>query len=355
MGSGVEQAGHGVGSVQQLLEVVQDHQHLPLPDMLMEGVEDRPHPFGTNADGVGHARRDQAGIGDRREVHEEHAVRIVLEELTGGLQRQPGLSASPRAGEREEARPPGELLHPGHLSFPAHEARPLSRKIGRHFQRPGRGKVGGKAVDRHVVEALSVVEVLETVRPEIPERHCVGENLLDQSTSGPRDQDLAPIGRRGDPSREVHVDAKVVVAAQDALAGVHPHPDQERSPPWPLVAREGALSGNSGQKSAGRPREHREEGVPLGADLHAVAFGDGLPHQRGVVVLDAAVLLAELLEQPGGSLNIREQEGHGPGRQSRGAFGHPVEPVEISRRPTTRCPGPSGPFRRSPPTRPSTP
>jgi hypothetical protein len=73
-----------------------------------------------------------------------------------------------------------------------------------------------------------------------------------------------------------------------------------------------ALGGDRGPDRPHRAGEGHEEGVALGADLHAAARLDGLAHDRRVLVPDRWVAVAQLLQQPGGTLDVGEQEGDRP-------------------------------------------
>ena len=131
---------------------------------------------------------------------------------------------------------------------------------------------------------------------------------------------LPSVGGVGDAGRPVHVDADVVVPAQDALAGVDPHPDPHRRTGGPVVRGEAPLGGDRRPDRPRRAGEHDEEGVAVGADLDPAAVGDGSPDDRRVLVQDRRVPVAECLEETGRAFDVGEEERHGPG----GQVGHPL-------------------------------
>ena len=64
-----------------------------------------------------------------------------------------------------------------------------------------------------------------------------------------------------------------------------------------------------------RAAEDHEEGIALGADLDPATLFGGSANDRGVFFPDPGVSITELLQQPGGAFDVREEEGDRPGRQ----------------------------------------
>jgi hypothetical protein len=83
------------------------------------------------------------------------------------------------------------------------------------------------------------------------------------------------------------------------------------------VGGQASLGDHRGPDRRRGAAERHEEGVAFGADLNASALGDGFAHDRRMLVPDGRVSIAELLEQPGGALDVGEQERDRPGRQLR--------------------------------------
>jgi hypothetical protein len=159
---------------------------------------------------------------------------------------------------------------------------------------------------------------------------------LHQHPGGVGDDDLAGGGRGGDPGGPVHVDAAVVVPAKGALAGVQAHPDPHREPGRPAVAGQAALGVHRGPDRPHRAGEGGEERVALGADLDP-AVPDRPAQDGRVLVAHRPVAVAQVLEQPGRTLDVGEQEGHRSGGRAErpagpdplgGGHGHGDDPAE---------------------------
>ena len=157
-------------------------------------------------------------------------------------------------------------------------------------------------------------DVLQPVHAEIPQLHPSRKGVLDQPPGGVGHDDLPTMGRVGDPRRPVHVDADVVVPTWNPLPGVEAHPDPNGEAGRPVVGGQTPLGGGRGPDGSHRAAEHREERVAHGADLHPAALGDRPANDRGMLVPDSRVPIAELLEQLGGPFDVGEQEGDRPGR-----------------------------------------
>ena len=111
----------------------------------------------------------------------------------------------------------------------------------------------------------------------------------------------------GDPGGTVNVGADVALAGQQRRPGMEPHPHGDR---------ECLLRLARGGQRPGRGREGNEEGVALRVHLDAAVGGKGLPEHLPVPgELLGVPLRAELFQQPGGALDVREQEGDRSARQ----------------------------------------
>ncbi len=306
---------HGA-RLHHLFEVIDHQEELSVPEVVLHAVEDGASGHLRDPQGAGHRGGNQGRIGHRGQVHEEAAVLVVGEDLPGHLQRQPGLPGPPGAGQGEQPGPAQEVPDFLDLLLPPHERGELGGKVVRPgAERAGRGELRGQPVDDQVVEALGADQVLEPMLPQVPERHPFGEPPLHQGPGGVRHDDLPPVGRPGDAGSAVDVDAHVVAPARGALARVQPDADPKGIALGPGVSSQRPLDLDRGPDSPRRAGEHHEEGVPLRADLHAAAMGDGSANDRVVLLLHRRVSLPQLLEQPGGALDVREQERDRPSGQ----------------------------------------
>jgi hypothetical protein len=96
---------------------------------------------------------------------------------------------------------------------------------------------------------------------------------------------------------------------------VKAHPDPKTGPVVSQVSSQPSLGGHGGLDGSGRAGKHHEERVPFRTHLDPVAPSDGPADDGGMLVAEAGVPIAELLEQPGGPLDVGEQEGDRSGRE----------------------------------------
>ena len=304
---------------EDVLEVVEHEEKVPVGEVRAESLHDRTrrHPLLAHAEDVRDRRRNEGGVLDRGELHEEHAVGIAVAELRGDAYRESRLPGPTRTGERDQSRALEKFRDHSHLLLAADETGDLGGKVRRNLERSRLGKVARQALDLEVAQVLRMREVLQPVAAEIAKSNAARKIVLHEGARGAGEDHLPAVRRRRDARRRVDVDAEVVVASEHALAGVQTHPHPEGSPVAPRVLREAVLSGGRGAHGRGRTRKHREERVALRADLDAVAPRDRGAEDLRVVVLDVPIALTELLEQARGALDVGEHEGHGADGQSR--------------------------------------
>ena len=87
----------------------------------------------------------------------------------------------------------------------------------------------------------------------------------------------------------------------------------------PGVRGERPLRRDCGQRGVPRPAKGDEERVALRVDLLSAVLGEGRAQDAPVLGQHLAVAVAQLLEQAGRALDVREEEGDGPARE----LGHP--------------------------------
>jgi hypothetical protein len=153
---------------------------------------------------------------------------------------------------------------------------------------------------------------------EIEEPHLTRKAFPNEDARDVREKDLPPVGSRGDARRSVDIDAEVVIPTQNAFACVHAHPHSKRGSVGPVVAGQLALGLDNRPDGLDRAAEHGEERIAFGPDNCALLLAESTSHDLGVVLLHAAVLLAELLEKASGALDVGEEKGHRAG----GKLGH---------------------------------
>ena len=309
--------------VRDLLEVVEDEQHLPVRDELQGPVPREVLHVAGSAQRVGDRRPHQLGAVHRVQRDEEQAVRVGVLQGGGDRERDPGLARPAGTGERHQpdlvvAEQAGDL---GELRRPADQRRRGDRQVGAAAEAAQRREVVGQVRHHEVVQVLRLVEVLEPVPAEVADRRLRAE-VADQGAGGLRDHRLAAAGGGGDPGRAVHVDADVAVLVRLRLAGVQPDPHADVDVVGPGVAVQQALALEGGGDRRAGGGEDDEEAVPLGAHLPAVVLAEHRAQQRALGAQRLTPAGTEAGQHPGRALDVAEQEGHRPGL--RGAHGPSV-------------------------------
>ena len=212
--------------VDDLLEVVEDEQHLALRQPLHELVARRLRRGLGKAERRRDPRRNEGRIADRLERDEPCPVVVLVGDVGGELERQPGLARPARTGQREQPRLRQQLAGLLQLRVPADEARELRREVvGPAVERPDRREVDLEALDRELADALRA-EVLEPVLAEAPERDAGWQRPRHPIRRDLREQDLAAVAGAADPGRPMDVGADVLaVGVERAVARVEAHPD----------------------------------------------------------------------------------------------------------------------------------
>ena len=312
-----------------LLEVVEHEQHGLCRAASRRAVGDRPGATFGYTDGAGDPGGDQHRVADGLERHEEDAVRKVVRDARGELERQSRLARPARARQGQQPSRPKEGRRLGQLGVATDEGRQLGRQVvGMGVGRPRRGELGGQPVDDHLDQVDRRQEVLEAEGTQIPQRDVGRQVRREQPACRIGHEDLAAVGHRRDARRLVDVDADHAATAgrrSDALgfAGVEPHPDPDVDAIGPGLAVERALTGDGGGQGGGRPPERDEERIALGALLDPAVRLPRRAQEHPVALEDLAVALGpERLLELRRAFDIAEQEGDGAARRGLG-LGHP--------------------------------
>ena len=97
-----QQLGHHRGRGQQVLEVVEQQQHLPAAQMRGERLEQRLAAHLGDPQRPRDGGRNQGGIAQRGQGHDEDPVGVGATEVLGHVQGQTRLADPARAGQREQ-------------------------------------------------------------------------------------------------------------------------------------------------------------------------------------------------------------------------------------------------------------
>ena len=130
------------------------------------------------------------------------------------------------------------------------------------------------------------------------------------------DQHLAAVRRRGDPRGAVHVDADVVAVGEQRVAGVDAHAHPHRHASRPALRESSAVcEAAAAATRTGGVVESDEEAVALRVDLVAPVVVERATQDAPMAAQDIRVAVAELVQEPGRPLDVREQERDGASRQ----------------------------------------
>ena len=277
------------GRAEHLLEVVQYEQHPPVADMRGE--------VAVRADRRADRRQHDLRVTDGLQADPPDAVLVVVHCFRGCLDSEPRLPGAARPGQREQAnlRVSEQLQDLAELLLAPDERCRLLRQI-RLVERLQRRKVGVAELP----DPLGRGQVLEPVIAEVVQAVGAGE-----LTRRLRDEHLASVPDRRDPSRAVDVEPGVALLGHDRLAGVdaHPHPDR--------TLGERLLPFACGRERVARPPEGDEEGVALRVDLDPAVRLESRPQRAAVLGQRIRVGIAQLVQQLGRPLDVGEEKGDG--------------------------------------------
>ena len=139
--------------------------------------------------------------------------------------------------------------------------------------------------------------------------------VLEEGLRRLRDEDLAPIPGRADPSRPMDGEPRVTTARRNRLARVQAHPHLDLHAVRPGVRRDGELALDGRHQCVSRTREGDEERVALGVDLIASMRFECRAQQPLVLLEHLAVPLSQQLDEARRPLYVGEQEGDRTARQ----------------------------------------
>ena len=321
---------HHLPGVRQLLEVVQDQQGALDGELGDEGrravvVAGQTHAPGDL--GPHHVRRR-----DRLQRDEVDPVRERIPQRLRGGEGQARLPRATGSGQRHQSGPVvGEQrAELADLARPPDGRRRGGREPGQPAEAAHRREVAVQPVGHQLVEVDRLGDVLEPVAAEVEHRHAGQRLPAPDPLGGLGQHDLAAGGDRRDPRRQVDVEPDVAVLVPDRLTRVQAHPHAHPLVGRPGVPRQVPLRLEDGVHRVPDGREDDEEAVPLGPELASVPPLEGAAHQRPLGRERVGVVLAELPQQAGRSLDVAEEQRDGPRGEPR---------VHGGRLPTTACSG----------------
>ena len=290
-----------------------------------------------DADRAGDPGGDQHRVADRLERHEEHAVREVVRDAGGELERQSRLARAARPGQREQPGRAEQGRGLGQLGVATDEGRQLRRQVvGMGVGCPRRGELGRQPVDDDLDQVDRRQQVLEAEGAQITQRDAGWQVRRQQPARRVGHEDLAAVGDRRDARRLVDVDADHPAAAGSRLrparirrcgAPSAPGHRRRRATASPCRARWPAIAAASAEVA--RPNVTKNESPSVPCSIPPLRL-PRRAQERAVALEDHAVALgAERLLELRRTFDVAEQEGDGAARDGVG-LGHPCAVVGVS-------------------------
>ena len=185
-GCGPQQVGDDRCGRDDLLEVVEHEQHRLVAQPVGERIGDRPGGPLRDADRAGDPGGDQHRVADRLERYEEDAVREVVRDAGGELERQSRLARAARPGQRQQPGRAEQGRRLGQLGVATDEGRQLGRQVvGMGVGCPRRGELGRQPVDDDLDQVDRRQQVLEAEGAQITQRD-VGRQVRRRATRSSR-------------------------------------------------------------------------------------------------------------------------------------------------------------------------
>ena len=314
-----ERVEHACGAVEHLLAVVEDEHRLAALQLLHQRVHERPAALLAQADRPGDGRGHELGIPHRGEVDPPHPAGMPVGGCGGALEREPRLSASSGAGQRDQSVVLDELGELGELRVARDERRQLHRQIVRErVQREQRREPIRQVRMTQLPYPLRTTEALEPVRAEIAQHHAVGQAIDHEIVGRARQHRLSTVGGVPEPGTADDRGALVVAGiAKVDLAGVERHPDSDGRGFGPRLFEECPLRIQSRRERFGWLRERGDDTVALALldRPHARVEVDRRIEQRVVAGDRGGGDFSAGLPHPGGALHVGQEQGDGARRQ----------------------------------------
>ena len=309
---------HGGGLWEKLLDVVEHH----VRPLGADAGCDRSWLGRLGAQRLAERRKHERRVAQRREGDEDRPTFGVLRQHACELDREACLAGASGADDGEHPRVALEQDGDGveELLLAPEELRGRRGELDR-----ARCAQRGKAVAAELMQSHGPTEVLQPMAPKVTEPRCV-----EQARGRIREERLATVCERADPSGAVHVDADVAFVGDGRRAGVQADADTDRS------FEERVLAGERGGRGSRRGREGDEEGVALRVHLDATMRRESHAQYPPVLCERLRVGVgSKRVQQPRRALHVGEEKRDGAGRQ--------VRPHACKR--TTRLRQPSRPMR----------
>ena len=300
--------------IEDVLAVVEDEQQRLLADGIDECLQRGPAWFLPYLERRRDARGDELWIRERCQLDEPHARAGPVEERRSGLQGEPGLAHSARAGDRHDAGTVQQSAQLPELTLASHERRDLCRQVvgeARVLERTQGSELLDQPRCAHLEQSQRLGEVAEPVLTEVEQRHVRRQRRSYELGDGLGHQHLPAVCRPQHAREAIQHRADVVAVPRRELAGVHSHPNLDVRPVGPRLRSQSPLRGDRGCDRVGRRLEDGMERIADHLeDVPAVAFDRGA-HELVMARERDAHRVWVVLPQTGAAFDVREQHGHG--------------------------------------------
>ena len=266
-GAGAEQCiRQGGTAFDQMLTGVQNEQERARLEILGQRLGDGPPRLFANPQHRRHCRCDQGRVGERGHLHKPDPVRIVFQQVGGGLERQPRLAAAPGAGEGQQPHGSQPRFDLRELRFAAHKRRQLLRQIVRQgVERLQRREIGVEGGMEELKDLLGPQEVFQVMQAHVPQPRPRRQSLTHES--------FGRLGQQSLPARADHqpcdpVDIRTEIIPRPLLrrARVQGRPDPQRQ------------AGSQCGYQLALNIQCRPDGFGGGGECHAKRIPDRLKH-----------------------------------------------------------------------------
>ncbi len=268
-----------------MLAVVEHDQDVLRGQRIEQRLQDGPARLPGNPQRLGHGCRHGILVGDRGQLNQPDPVTGPVEQLSGHLQAQPGLTAPPSPGQRDQPRGLDQSPDFAQLPVASDERRQLGREIVRQrgtAQRAQRRELGLQAGRVQLEEPFRTSQVFQPVGTKVPERRARRKGVPHQGGRRLRQQHLPPMRDGCHPRRAMDIQAHQAGRGRRGLTGMHAHPHPDLLPGRPRVRLQRLLHLQHRRRARPRGGKRGEERVSLGIQLPAGVCDQGRPDQRVV-------------------------------------------------------------------------
>jgi len=189
--------------------------------VLLQGFEHRTASDIAHSDRLRDRGDHERRVADRRQLDEEDAVLVRVDQLSRHLHAEPGLAGPAGAGQRHQpdVLAAEQPVQGPDLALPPDQRRRLDRQVVRSgIQRDKRWELRRKIGSDDLEDALGSGQILQAVRPEAVQCHLVREVVPHEHGRRLREQNLAAVPDPADPCAAV--DRCAVYGGRRAALGV---------------------------------------------------------------------------------------------------------------------------------------